>query len=39
MAINAQVLAFGQKPSRKTVPHYSVEEEPGFPTEGLESGG
>lgn len=30
VTINAQVLAFGQKPSRKTVPGYSVGEEPDF---------
>lgn len=33
--MNAQVLAFGQKPSRKIVPHYSVGEEPDFPAEDL----
>lgn len=30
VTINAQVLAFGQKPSRKTAPGYSVGEEPAF---------
>lgn len=39
VTINPQVLAFGQKPSRKTVPGYSVGEKPDFPAGGLESGG
>lgn len=35
VTMNAQVLAFGQKPSRKIVPCYSVGEEPDFAAEGL----
>lgn len=39
MTVNPQVLAFGQEPSRKTVPGNTVGEEPDFLNGSLESDG